>query len=196
MYVRLPHYHDIMHVPLLKIHPAVSLCDCRFIQKISADSKNSFKSINSFSPVILIPGNAGLVCGSLWRENARDVQTRHFTLQILSVWINFSVRVTDFIGIIWILFEWDCKHTLGSRQFKGQADLRYKGVRTQFLVELRESWGWVWLSERSPWSSALCYFCGNHRAWETIWEEKVTTLSITSCHFSHVWHIALKKLWH
>lgn len=67
------------------------------------------------------------------------------------------------IAIVWIILEQDCTHIAfdATYGFKGQTDLHCKGVRTQSLVELRGSWEWVWLSQRSPWSSALCYFCEN-----------------------------------
>lgn len=66
-------------------------------------------------------------------------------------------------AIIWIILEQDCTHIAfdATYGFNWQTDLHCKGVRTQSLVELRGSWEWVWLSQRSPWSSAQCYFCEN-----------------------------------
>lgn len=78
--------------------------------------------------------------------------------------------------IVWIILEQDCTHIAfdAAYGFKGQTDLHCKGVRTQSLVELRGSWEWVWLSQRSPWSSALCYFCENTERNERKYEENCT----------------------
>lgn len=75
--------------------------------------QNSFKSINGFSPVILVPGNAGLVCGSLRREKARDVATCS-ALQIFTreniIWCCLCEWVYMWQGFAvtdWIILEWD-----------------------------------------------------------------------------------------
>lgn len=84
--------------------------------------------------------------------------------------------------------------------FKGQADLHCKGVRTQSLEELIEYWEWVWLSQRSSWSSALCYFCEEkkrrmrdnmRRTAKKQWGKKSGGHGLQrSCHFP-MWHMRL-----
>jgi len=74
-----------------------------------------------------------------------------------NIYIYFNASEWPFSSLVQFEYYWK------TIPFKGQADLHCKGERTQSLEELIEYWEWVWLSQRSSWSSALCYFCENKR---------------------------------